>query len=63
MTGKMAAVGADAVNYDTTAPPATVSSWPRCGPSNGRHPHRPGHRGGMAAECVLGFHGELTYDG
>ena len=64
MTGKMAAVGADAVNFDTTASTgdgeflATLRAveWAAANTDLAIEV-------GMAAECVLGFHGELSYEG
>jgi dimethylamine--corrinoid protein Co-methyltransferase len=64
MTGKMAEVGADGINYDTTASTgdgeflATLQAveWAAANTDLSVEV-------GMAAECVLGFHGQLTYDG
>jgi dimethylamine--corrinoid protein Co-methyltransferase len=64
MTGKMADVGVDGINYDTTASTgdgeflATLQAveWTARNTDVSVEV-------GMAAECVLGFHGQLTYDG
>lgn len=64
MTAKMDEVGADGINYDTTASTgdgeflATLQAveWAAANTSLSVEV-------GMAAECVLGFHGQLTYDG
>jgi len=64
MTHKMDEVGADAVNYDTTASTgdgeflATLRAveWAVANTELAVEV-------GMAAECVLGFHGELAYEG
>ena len=64
MTGKMADVGVDGINYDTTASTgdgeflATLEAveWTAKNTDVSIEV-------GMAAECVLGFHGQLTYDG
>ena len=64
MTGKMAEVGADGINYDTTASTgdgeflATLQAVEWAAKNTDLSVEV-----GMAAECVLGFHGELTYDG
>jgi dimethylamine--corrinoid protein Co-methyltransferase len=64
MTGEMQAVGADGINYDTVASTgdaeflATLKAveWSRENTTMGIEV-------GMAAEMVLGFHGELEYNG
>jgi dimethylamine--corrinoid protein Co-methyltransferase len=61
---KMAEVGADAVNFDTTASAgdaeflATLQAVEQLAASTDL-----AIQVGMAAEMVLGFHGEVTYDG
>ena len=64
MTEKMAEVGADAINYDTTASTGDgeflavlkAVEWAAKNTDLAIEV-------GMTAECVLGFHGELEYDG
>ena len=64
MTGKMADVGADAVNYDTTASTGDGEFLATLKAVEWAAEHTDlAIEVGMAAECVLGFHGELTYDG
>lgn len=64
MTGKMAAVGADAVNYDTTASTGDGEFLATLAAVEWAATHTEmAIEVGMAAECVLGFHGQLTYDG
>ena len=64
MTGKMAEVGVDGINYDTTASTgdgeflATLEAVEWAAKNTDVSIEV-----GMAAECVLGFHGQLTYDG
>jgi dimethylamine--corrinoid protein Co-methyltransferase len=61
---KMAAVGADGINFDTTASAgdaeflATLETVEKLAATTDL-----AIQVGMAAEMVLGFHGELTYDG
>jgi dimethylamine--corrinoid protein Co-methyltransferase len=61
---KMAAVGADGINFDTTASAgdaeflATLQAVEQLAATTDL-----AIEVGMAAEMVLGFHGELTYDG
>ena len=64
MTEKMAAVGADAVNYDTTASTGDGEFLATLKAVEWAATHTDlAIEVGMAAECVLGFHGELEYDG
>jgi dimethylamine--corrinoid protein Co-methyltransferase len=64
VTEKMAEIGADGINYDTTASTgdgeflATLQAveWAAANTDLSIEV-------GMAAECVLGFHGKLSYDG
>jgi dimethylamine---corrinoid protein Co-methyltransferase len=64
MTGKMDEVGCDGINYDTTASTGDgeflavlrAVEWAAAHTSMAIEV-------GMAAECVLGFHGELSYNG
>ena len=64
MTGEMAGVGADGINYDTVASTgdaeflATLKAVEWAAENTDM-----GIEVGMAAEMVLGFHGQLEYDG
>ena len=64
MTDKMDEVGADGINYDTTASTgdgeflAVLEAVEHAVKNTDLSVEV-----GMAAECVLGFHGQLTYDG
>ena len=61
---KMADVGADGINFDTTASTgdgefyATLKAVEHAAKTT-----EMAVEVGMAAECVLGFHGQVTYDG
>lgn len=64
MTGKMAEVGADGINYDTTASTGDGEFLATLHAVEWAAEHTDlAIEVGMAAENVLGFHGELTYGG
>jgi dimethylamine---corrinoid protein Co-methyltransferase len=64
MTEKMAEVGADAINYDTTASTGDGEFLAVLKAVEWAAAHTDlAIEVGMTAECVLGFHGELEYDG
>jgi dimethylamine--corrinoid protein Co-methyltransferase len=64
MTGKMAEVGADGINYDTTASTGDGEFLATLQAVEWAAEHTEmAIEVGMAAECVLGFHGELYYHG
>jgi dimethylamine--corrinoid protein Co-methyltransferase len=64
MTGKMDEVGADGINYDTTASTGDGEFYAtlRAVEWAAKNTHL-AVEVGMAAECVLGFHGQLEYNG
>jgi dimethylamine--corrinoid protein Co-methyltransferase len=64
MTGKMDEIGADGINYDTTASTGDGEFLATLRAVEWAAEHTNlAIEVGMAAECVLGFHGELTYHG
>lgn len=64
LTEKMAEVGADGINYDTTASTGDGEFLATLEAVEWAAAHTDlAIEVGMAAECVLGFHGELTYKG
>jgi dimethylamine--corrinoid protein Co-methyltransferase len=64
LTAKMAEAGADGINYDTTASTGDGEFLATLEAVEWAAAHTDlAIEVGMAAECVLGFHGELTYRG